>query len=803
MAGGVKRNKGNKKMGSWDRLDVPKTDYLAPVFYPITPPEQPTVPVGQRVCVKSVSIFEISPTYEGNPDEPIGTMIKIPIQFIVGCPVSTASLTAGYDFTTEQGEVINIRWYSPLQHAVYTDDFKKYQGVMLTLKSVPNRDPFYDTEWGHVFGVGIEWSAGDGSVKGTSWSNRFAGWSENSSILSSTGYPTVVLNSGDPDKNPVVIRGRLMLGDPVPKRTIEEMGSGLPIQVLPALGKKGNVSVFAFNSNVQDYIQIAPPTIPYATLSGAGTAAADAINGSWQKDDYAVKTRVMLRLTTGSNKVSGANVVSAGANSYWMNNISTARTGSWSGTITLTNGLAVYEIILWEVDDNGSPIRELAGVKRTQYWPDAGSTSEPMEFPPVPDPCGCGMAEVTPPDDGGETPSGEPDSIETIKYFCDNSVDPNAVVSDYWNIPSLGIDTKFWTGFNQLMQAFGYGKLILTPKNFHQFLWLLVKKSKEGKVFATELEKDWQSFLTYTNQGDSGLTCLNSYQKASVWLSYRLKIPVVFYENAKLNQYLEGTRMDSMATYINKTKTFAYDFLSFQDVMTDSASSGVGAFNSDPTPSNAANFPDLKNFKSFVNMEPEGLLFKQALPNLGEVFPANLTDAFKPWDYITTGSSGSSISSPMWSPTNPVANPYNPTYWTDAAMYDQNKDGLIAAQIAVHEMGHALDSYAFDTCGKPLSQFAEWMEITGHTSTVYQTTTHQVRKSRGISQTGGMPLTDDGHEAPVSSYGCMNIQDQFAEAYRFYIFNPKFLQDKHPLQFAFMEKYVKPMTETNVICPVR
>lgn len=285
MPGGVKRNKGNKKLAAWDRLVVPSVTFRMPPD--LVRDEQeidyPLEPVGVPVTPKTLILYEISPTY--NP-EPKVNIYRIPFESIIG-NWSDEKLKEGYELTTEQGETLLIRWN--LQTVEYYDRVEAgpNNGLIIHVKNTNREFPLYDTDWGHVFGVAMEWETIDKKQRGRNWANQIK------------GYTTTSL-SGDLSthfgfKSPYSIRPELMLGYPK-KRTIRAMGAELPLRIFPAVGKKGTGIILGFNDNVSKFIR--PPIEPYINIDfvmGYYGYRIGYYNIDWQKDDFAKKTVLRIK----------------------------------------------------------------------------------------------------------------------------------------------------------------------------------------------------------------------------------------------------------------------------------------------------------------------------------------------------------------------------------------------------------------------------------------------------------------------------------------------------------------------------
>jgi len=172
-----------------------------------------------------------------------------------------------------------------------------------------------------------------------------------------------------------------------------------------------------------------------------------------------------------------------------------------------------------------------------------------------------------------------------------------------------------------------------------------------------------------------------------------------------------------------------------------------------------------------------------------------LTDPAHPTDYIYNSSG---YTSPDIHPLNPVHR-YQADWWTGAQLqdYNDNFNAYVASQIAVHEMGHAIDFFVIPfNNGKTLSDSTEWCNISGFSRTrPYNTSTPEIPKSNPGN------TADNGKLAAVSPYGATHRFEDFAESFRLYVFRPDLLRKYWKEKFDFMEKYVKPMTLENIPLP--
>lgn len=763
--------KGNKKRAVFDRLIVPQNDFQLPPPIRELQPEIPTEPVGQRCNITHVIIYEMHITYEGKPNKKV---YRIKFSDIVGNPVTTEKLRYGYDLHTSQGEVITIKWHH--NESDYTRS-----GLILHNKSASGTS-YYEPNWGNVYGVGLEWIACDGSQSGVIWANRHLGYSRNEKDATGNNYPVPEYwpNSNvPPEYSPRAVRGGLMLGNPEPERTLWLMGQELPVRVFPAIGKIGEGVFLGFNRNVMAFVRVAPPIPPYFNLSGEGTARGDVIAINWRKEEFHNGyTRCGFQIVSDPN-----NLVTGTSPSLNPNNKGVTLTTQptlamqGSGGISQINfrygapGNVKVRFYLFETDASGEPIYTLECLEATWLWSTAGTCPVTKEYVYTNLPYPLKPAEVcagvepieTPPDIGGgeEELPGQTD----IKYFCDNSVPVSSIDTTYWDtsLTQFGIRREFWDGRNDIINLFtsldnsvDWYKGLLTPVSFHYYLWKLLQDNKQGNGIFIDND-DWQEFREWCNNND--LTCMTDLQKASLFCSYWLGVPVNFFSGSE--GYLQGDILTVLVRLLSLLPRGIYDWIDFNDVITDSGGSITGAF--------AADIPSvlLGGFKSYVNFEPQALLFT-----------IDSAIAHRPVDYIKPpGSTWGTETSVDWSSYNV------------AELNAQNYKPYVVGEVGIHEIGHAVSYYGLDYYGQILHERPDWLAISGWAS---KDDTH-LSKSRPANLTGGMPLTDDNKEAPVSDYGCFSPAEDFAEAYRMYVINPVFLEDKYPQKYNFMVTVVEPM----------
>ncbi len=788
--------KGNKRRGVHDRLIVPKNGYKVHVDPPqLTPPDLPEVEVGQKCSILNVIIHEVSISYEGKAQRFVK---KIKFSDIVGNPVTYEQLDKGYTFKTPQGETLLVKWHLANK--------REDQGLIVhNLKA--EGTSYYEPNWGQVYGVGMEWLACDGSQGGTIWANRHIGntthsgsqmmddftWDENVY----TNYPR------EPEYALHAIRPGLMLGNPEPERALWLMGQELPLRVYPALGKVGQGCIFGFNKNVMKFVQVKPPEPVWLKFTGAATARNDAVGISWQKDEFhqgftqvgaiLIEQGIMQSMTPAySPNEKGVMLLAKPSKAQ-------KGTGGISN-IKFPNreaGRTVFRLLLLECDESGVPQYVLDATDNIWDWSAGGGvyTNVPYDEDHLPYPRKpaqlCAGVEPPPSGGGGTTPTdpSTPVPSDNLQYFCNGSVPVTSISTDYWVgdkalAPDIAaavqsqfgvtFNPKFWEGRNSWLEFFAKmdgstpyrNSKISTVLPFHTFLYKLIEDKKNGTAPVDMADMtDFTDFKTWCI--NNGLSCLSDLQKASMFMSYHMEVPVNFFQPA--SGYLSGDILTIMLDNLILLPKGIYDWIDFNEVAYDSQGSITGAF--------AADYPDVrfKAFTSFVNFEPQALQYT-----------IGAAKAHRPTDYVKASGS-------MWGTTTNVD--YT-SYWMNN-MTDANFMPYVAAEVGIHEIGHCVAYYGLDHYGQVLHEMPDWLAISGWSSNAPSYDPSDVSKhlvkTRSASQTGGMPKTDAGYEAPVSDYGCFHPAEDFADAFRLYILNPTFLEAKYPQKYRFMVDKVEPM----------
>lgn len=369
-------------------------------------------------------------------------------------------------------------------------------------------------------------------------------------------------------------------------------------------------------------------------------------------------------------------------------------------------------------------------------------------------------------------------STGKFKYYCDSSVDPAMVNDTYWT-PSvyaqqfmtthpqgLGreLNTKFWQGRNDWLDFFNknnsdpnyhLNNSKVTITDFHKFLWKALTDVKKGSVTVSE---NWAEFKVWC---DENIQCLTELQKASLFMTVKLKKPVTFFAGSE--GYLNGEILDKMIPIIHKVPGEVYDWMDFNNVYVEGAGETglVGAWVLDNIV--IATFQDgteeniLASLKSIVNFEPQLLQYS-----------ISAAKSHRPFDYIKPS---------IGFGTPVVGGEYIQYYLPE--MNETDYLAYVASEVATHEMGHALSNYGYDKLGTKLHDMSDWLSISGWVMKGEGSFDELLKSSSGT-------VLDNGKLAPVSDYGCTSPAEDFAEAFMMYVVNKPFLLAKFKAKHDFI-----------------
>ena len=379
-----------------------------------------------------------------------------------------------------------------------------------------------------------------------------------------------------------------------------------------------------------------------------------------------------------------------------------------------------------------------------------------------------GMTELPPEFDAPPVDPQEPPPV-TGNYLYrfvateeeDGYVDPDVINTNHWNLQ--GVDIKFWEGRNDLLNMwhsvdFPSNKSVVTITAFHKYLWQLAQDRRNDLV---DFEQTWDDFIINANKDlvdeGHGIGSLSDIEKASIYLTYRLKKPVLIFPSAA--SILARGILDYFPQYIDPTKVRSLEWIDFNDVKTNVDIGGFALDTSNPA------------FRAYMNMEPSS--WNTSIYSIQDF------DILTPASFKFDGG-------------NPIkANPLNDVLAKDNTV-QKNDDKLIAPTVFIHELGHAIDYEAKTLLGSMFSSRQEWLNIGGWTEspTYYAQTPPQqflLKPDKYIYQ-----CTASTPETPVTIYSCVHPVEDFAETYAAYVMNPQLLQKYYPKRWAFMEAYVKP-----------
>lgn len=371
--------------------------------------------------------------------------------------------------------------------------------------------------------------------------------------------------------------------------------------------------------------------------------------------------------------------------------------------------------------------------------------------------------------------------VYSLDDFCAAITDPLAIDTNYW----LGdksvtysdgfthIPARFWEGRNALLRYLGMPQSVVLISDFLVHLYKFIKDSRYGKVFVPELLDTWEAFSS-----SGGVTCLGDLYSASVFMSYKLKLPVLFFPSC--SNAIEGDKLDIFLRYVSRCHLFTLEWIDFNDVDSDPA---VGGF--------VVDYPYDSNFTAFLNIEESAF-------DITDI-PSSLCSAFRPfgWRQINFPDPFNCIKP---EDDTPALEPMYEGYELPEVVGVDDMSSFNMTEIIIHEIGHAVDAYGINLHNNYLSNMPEWLEITGwEPGAPYQSERAVIQKDGYSNELPG------GREAPVSSYACTHRKEDFAETYRTYIINPMFLKDNFPLRYAFMERFVRTMkpVEGAVNCAFR
>lgn len=385
----------------------------------------------------------------------------------------------------------------------------------------------------------------------------------------------------------------------------------------------------------------------------------------------------------------------------------------------------------------------------------------------------------------------------SLSYFTDGSVDPLHIDTTHWvdqHDPSsrvnYTIDTRFWEGRQQLLRSeytYQHNSLFdiaLLPsiQSFHRYLWKMIRDIKENVWSFPYVTFD--AFKAYV---DNQMPSLTIYQVATIYVSAKFKMPVLFYSGSE--DYFKQGVLDA---FINESlKLSQRENCHWIDVC-----NSVGMETGEQMQSGYAEWILLTNYGVVAQFNTEN-----------PYRPQSYSDDMGPDFTDTMGWAKYNIPIPVFDkPSQPLkslddlytllGNGYNYMFsnYQEYLTYIQ-LNAVGQGDVLIHELGHALDAFVSTYWGSTfpgqerLASHKIWWDAAGW-SDFY---------NRYATKSHFGPLDDGGYEAPLTTYAHSNAWEDFAETFRYYVVNPTFLQEQFPKRFAVMEQWIKPMIQSDLI----
>lgn len=282
--------------------------------------------------------------------------------------------------------------------------------------------------------------------------------------------------------------------------------------------------------------------------------------------------------------------------------------------------------------------------------------------------------------------------------------------------------------------------------------------------------------------------------RATVYATYKLRqITIVYEDSLEKVAILNDGRLEELAKFIKLTPRHTYHWIDIRDIKEDKNTyAWVVSAEAD--------------FLAYMNIEES--VFNGSVFSLKTHRPTNYTinegeDFGLAKIYNNTGG------------THNINNTLIGTSTFERLLFAQKEAVgiLVGGETVVHEVGHAVSSYAPDAYpnkypgeNRAFHDWDEWRNISGWTLftnadddaiAVPYTSPEGVATSKFTKVSNNTQMLANGKEAPVTPYGCRHPAEDFAEAYAIYRINPDQLHALFPKKYAFMEKWVKDMPKNS------
>lgn len=376
-----------------------------------------------------------------------------------------------------------------------------------------------------------------------------------------------------------------------------------------------------------------------------------------------------------------------------------------------------------------------------------------------------------------------PEDVKPFDPNCESILTPDGLVNhtgrDTWKWSNQdmaleqmlttqfgkGLDgLKYWDGIDLLMQLF---KAIYADSS------LITRFDKGQETDTVEVENIVRDFIgipinegwgkfhneAYATYGIS--ECASSAQKASIFLTNKLKLTTIVDETCK--DFCVTPILEEMGSQFSKIHIHKLvNMLRFRENIADSEGVITGAFVHDQPELNMSDGSKIpmKPYLGVMNIEPQLLQYT-----------IESSETFNPVDYVKNADGFSDFEL--------IPNAEYDTYRVDyTKMSTAEKLGKVCGSIAIHELGHAIDNIHFDLFGTALTDEQGWKELSGWDSVPDGTQILKPNEGKYLS---------NGKIAPPTVYACTNPAEDFGESYAFYKYNPEFLQFYHPEKFNYIQ----------------
>ena len=364
-----------------------------------------------------------------------------------------------------------------------------------------------------------------------------------------------------------------------------------------------------------------------------------------------------------------------------------------------------------------------------------------------------------------------------------NYIDPSKIDLNYWNLNNESIPVSFWDGRNAILNKVQTewinngniysNSVINTITDFHKYLYLLSQDIRKNGLVLTDFEMNYDNFINLCNKGVTnggyGIQSLTSVEKTEIYLTYVLKTITLIFPSCE--SLLVSQNINYFKNYLPIEKLKVLEWIDFNEI---NPKKTVGATTIDLGQSG-----DLKNFKTYMNIEPNVFDITTFNANTDPILTPYFYKEYHEGDIVDGDGIG----------TNTDTGEKLQIKKADSSFYLED-DYLMPIKTFCHELGHGID-YQYETLtGTRLTNLDEWRNIGGWSygdpGAISSLNPQKYALDCIVSDT----------EPPVSLYGCTLTYEDFADSYSCYCINPNYLKTYYPKRYAFIEKYIKNLAIT-------